>query len=153
MIAQAAELHVTPEAEHVSGPCDCCGHITRKLWGMIETDDEDVAAYFVQWTLGHMEDLGAEIDLIIGPWGDGGSGADGRVAVRLHHFIGPTGPAVMVQDATLAGGREALAATALKRDDIIGSPRADEVFALYDALTLQDCRLAELFGAPPPCAN
>ncbi|WP_022724245.1 hypothetical protein [Rhodopseudomonas sp. B29] len=152
MIAQAAELHVTLDVDDVTGRCDCCGHVSREVWGTIETDEEAVAVYSVHWTIGHIPDLGAEIDLLIGRWGDGTSAAD-RVAVRMHHFIGPTGPAVMVQDASLARGREALAATALKRDDIIGTPRADEVFALYDALALQDCRLAELFGVPPPCAN
>jgi hypothetical protein len=48
-------------------------------------------------------------------------------------------------------GLDRLAAHALRRDDIIGTPRAAEVFAFYDAIALQDARLAELFGAPVPC--
>ncbi|MFT4276945.1 MAG: hypothetical protein QM576_11355 [Rhodopseudomonas sp.] len=144
-----ATLQVTPDGDQVSGHCDCCGQISRRVSGTIETADA-VVAYQVWWTVGHIAEHGAEIDLICGRWGDGTSASD-RFVVRLHHFIAATGPAVMVQDARLADGLDRLAARALRRDEIIGTPRAEEVFAFYDAIALQDTRLAELFGAPVPC--
>ncbi|UYO52669.1 hypothetical protein [Rhodopseudomonas palustris] len=143
-------LRVSPEADHVTGRCDCCGQISRRVSGTIETADAAVVAYQVWWTVGHVAEHGAEFDLIIGRWGKGTSPSD-RFVVRLHHFIAATGPWVMVQDASLADGRDRLAARALRRDEIIGTPRAAEVFALYNAIALQDARLAELFRAPAPC--
>ncbi|PZA09020.1 hypothetical protein DNX69_25345 [Rhodopseudomonas palustris] len=145
-------LRVSPEADQVTGRCECCGQISRRVSGTIETADAAVAAYTVWWTVGHVAERGAELDLIIGRWGDGASPSD-RFVIRLHHFIAPTGPAVMVQDASLAEGLDRLAAHALRRDDIIGTPRAAEVFALYDAIAQQDARLTELFGAPAPCGH
>ncbi|MFC0240138.1 hypothetical protein [Rhodopseudomonas telluris] len=150
------QLHVAPGSERTTGRCACCGRVSRIVMGMISTAEADLASYLVHWTVGHIDTLGAEIDLIIGRWGDGASAAD-RVAVRLHHFIGPNGPAVMVQDPPPNRATSELAAQALLRDEVIGTPRAAEVFALYDALAVQDVRLAELF--PPaqtclsPCAH
>lgn len=150
------QLYVLPGNEQTTGRCACCGHVSRVVTGMICTVDTSLAHYLVHWTVGHIDTLGAEIDLIIGRWGDDASAAD-RVAVRLHHFIGPTGGAVMVQDPPPNRATAQLAARALLRDEVIGTPRADEVFALYDALTLQDPRLAELFppaqSCPPPCVH
>lgn len=152
----AEQLYVEPGSERTTGRCDCCGRLSRIVSGMIGTADADLASYLVHWTVGHIDALGAEIDLIIGKWGDGASAAD-RVAVRLHHFIGPTGPAVMVKDPPPNRATTALAAHALARDEVIGTPRADEIFALYDALAVQDGRLAELFPpaqtCPPRCVH
>lgn len=145
-------LRVSPEADQVTGRCECCGRISRRVSGTISTEGAAVAAYRVWWTVGHIAEHGAEIDLICGRWGDGTSPSD-RFVVRLHHFIAATGPWVMVQDASLADGLDRLAARALRRDDIIGTPRAAEVFALYDAIALQDARIAELFDAPAPCGH
>jgi hypothetical protein len=145
-------LRVTPDGDQVTGRCDCCGRISRRVSGTISTDGAAVAAYQVWWTVGHIAEHGAEIDLICGCWGDGASPSD-RFVVRLHHFIAASGPSVMVQDASLADGLDRLAASALRRDNIIGTPRAAEVFALYDAIALRDARLAELFDAPTPCGH
>lgn len=86
----------------------CLGHIS--------TEGAAVAAYQVWWTVGHIAEHGAEIDLICGRWGDGTSPSD-RFVVRLHHFIAATGPWVMVQDASLADGLDRLAARAVRRAD------------------------------------
>ncbi|AVT82499.1 hypothetical protein [Rhodopseudomonas palustris] len=145
-------LRVTPDGDQVTGCCECCGQISRRVSGTIETADAAVVAYTVWWTVGHIAEHGAEIDLICGRWGDGSDASD-RCVVRLHHFIAATGSAVMVRDASLADGLHRLAARALRRDEIIGTPRAAEVFALYDAIALQDARLAELFGTPAPCRH
>lgn len=143
-------LRVSREADQITGRCECCGRISRRVSGTISTEGAAVAAYQAWWTVGHIAEHGAEIDLICGRWGEGTSPSD-RCVMRLHHFIAATGPWVMVQDASLADGLDRLAARALRRDEIIGTPRAAEAFALYDAIALQDARLAELFGAPAPC--
>jgi hypothetical protein len=36
-------LQVSPEADHVTGRCDCCGQISRRVSGTIETADAVVA--------------------------------------------------------------------------------------------------------------
>jgi S-adenosylmethionine synthetase len=81
---------------------------------------------------------GAHIDIIIGEW-------DNRCAVSLEYRIGDTGPSVMVID---AHGRHHADATltkrALRREDVIGTPLAKEVFAICDAILLLDERLAEI---------
>ncbi|WP_235677138.1 hypothetical protein [Rhodopseudomonas palustris] len=144
-------LLVIPDGDQVTGRCDCCGQISRRVWGTISTADAAVAAYMVWWTVGHIAEHGAEIYLICERWGDGTSVSD-RVVVRLHHFIAARavgdGAGCQPRGRPRPAGGERNA-----RDDIIGTPRAAEVFALYDAIAQQDARLAELFGAPAPCGH
>ncbi len=47
------ELEIDPANERLFGPCDCCGQMTRRLWGYVYEDESALAAYFVEWTLGH----------------------------------------------------------------------------------------------------
>ena len=135
-----ADLEVELDGES-SGHCDCCGRTTRNVKGWIHTPEGTLAAYFVQWTEGHLAENGANIDFIIGRWGDGAS-AEQRVAVSLIHFEDEEmGPSVMVTD---AGGRpvsqSSLVGSALTREEVIGTPLAAQVFALIDAIFVQDPR-------------
>jgi hypothetical protein len=136
----ATDLVVGPGGEN-SGTCDCCGTETRKIWGLISEGDRTVAAYFVRWTANHVKEYGADIDLILGDWGEGTSSRD-RVGVSLVHFENDEGPWVRVVD---AGDREIansdLVGSALARSDVIGTPLAQQVFSLIDAVYLQDARL------------
>lgn len=121
-----------------SGRCDCCGNESQSVWGLVHDGGETVAAYWMHWTLGHLWDLGANLDLLIGRWGD----ADERVAVSLRHRESPTdGPEVMVID---AGARpiasSSLASAALARADVVGTPFAQTVFGLVDIIYEQDSR-------------
>jgi hypothetical protein len=123
------------------GHCDCCGRRSRRVWGLLHRDDRTVAAYWMHWTVGHLDDPGANLDLVIGRWGDDAT-ADDRFAVSLVHREQADGTsALMVID---AGGRlssgEALASTALRRDEVIGTPLAAQVFAFTDAIYEQDGR-------------
>lgn len=101
-----------------------------------------VACYYVQWTVGHsLADHPANVDLIYGPWGDAASNAN-RCAVSLLHFENDDGPAVMVIDANdrpIASNE--FVGSAATRDDVIGTPLATAVFAIFDAVILQDKRL------------
>ena len=95
----------------------------------------------MHWTVGHLGDRGANLDLVLGRWGDGTGPAD-RVAVALVHRQQADGsPALMVIDAEgRPAANGALAATALRRDEVIGTPLAEQVFALTDAIYEQDER-------------
>jgi len=133
-------LEVETDGES-SGHCDCCGRTSRSVRGWVHTPDGTLAAYFVHWTEGHLAENGANIDFIIGRWGEGSSAAN-RVAVSLLHFEDDqAGPSVMVIDAR---GRQiassSLVGAALARDEVIGTPLAEQVFALIDAIYVQDPR-------------
>jgi hypothetical protein len=130
------------------GPCECCGNNSRTVWGFVHQGGRTVAAYFVQWTLTRIQDHGANFDLVVGEWGDETSPTDRQVvAVELRIIDG--GPQFMVIDAAdrQAAMSENLAASSLRRDQVIGTPLAAEVFAMLDAIWLGDSRLAEFTGA------
>src|SRR5690242_11030249 len=74
-------LEIRPEDEKAFGPCECCGNMTRRVWGYVYDNEEPIAAYFVEWTPGHFEPE-ANFDLILGKWG-AGTGAADRKAVAL----------------------------------------------------------------------
>lgn len=137
-----AQFIVEPDGETESGPCSCCGTRTKTLWGFIHRGDETIAAYFVSWTLGHKKREGATFEFIIGQWTDE-STADDRQLVALAYRATPKGAGFMVIDAKKRDDDE-LVSKALKRDEVIGTPLADEVFALGDAVYLNDPRLKAL---------
>jgi hypothetical protein len=137
-----AQLVVEPDGETESGPCPCCGTWTKTLWGFIHQGDETIAAYFVSWTLGHKKRDGATFEFIIGQWTEESTAAD-RQLVALAYRVTPKGAGFMVIDATKRDDDE-LVLKALTRDEVVGTPLADEVFALGDAVYLNDHRLAEL---------
>jgi len=122
------------------GHCDCCGHASRCVWGMVHDGPATIAAYWMHWTVGHLSDTGANLDLVIGKWGDGTTAND-RVAVALVHRELEDGSSLMVINAADRQTRNvSLASTGLAREDVIGTPMAANVFALVDAIYLQDGR-------------
>jgi hypothetical protein len=124
-----------------SGHCDCCGNKSRCVWGMVSDGDSAVAAYWMHWTVSHLTEPGANLDLILGRWGDSASAED-RVVVSLLHRQQPDGsPALMVIDAAdRPAAKGELSRTALARTDVIGTPLAAQVFAIADAIYEQDDR-------------
>jgi hypothetical protein len=102
---------------------------------------------FVHWTVGHVFDNGATIDVVIGRWGDGTSATD-RYAVRIDYRIFDHGPELMVRDAQRHYVKADLAAHCLKRSDVVGGPLAAQVFAICDAFLAHDSRLAALWDRP-----
>jgi len=97
------------------------------------------ATYIVRWTDGHVARSGAEFDLIIGEWG--GAPSSNRVAISLAYQLTDTGPGFMVVDARNRSGSSDLAGRKLRREEVIGTPLATEVFAIIDAVWLQDSRI------------
>lgn len=128
--------------EESGGICNCCGSVSRKVWGFVHQDGRTVAAYFVHWTVGKsLETHPANFDLIYGRWGDGAQKED-RCAISLIHFENQDRPGVMVIDAdSRPHTSNGLAGSALRRDEVVGTPLASQVFAIFDAVLLQDPRL------------
>jgi hypothetical protein len=142
------ELTIEPAGSKDIGVCECCGRSSRRVWGYAYAADQCVAAYFVHWTLGHIPDQGANIDLILGEWGDTAS-SDQRSAIALAYRLLDNGPAMMVID---ADGRDIatsdLVGRVLRRDQIVGTEMAQEAFSVADAILAQDARVMELLGDP-----
>jgi hypothetical protein len=142
----ASSFEIEAESSSDTGRCECCGNISRCVWGFARYRRDPFAAYFVHWTLGHVPEHGANFDLIIGEWGDDTSSRD-RSAVSLVYRLLDSGPAFMVIDAE---GRDfaksELIGRVLNRVDVVGRPVAQEVFGLCDALLAQDKRIEELLG-------
>jgi hypothetical protein len=135
-----ANLEVEPDGES-SGYCDCCGRTSRTVWGWVHSPEGTLASYFVQWTEEHLAENGANIDFIVGRWGEGSSAQD-RVAVSLvHRGNKRDGPSVMVVD---AHGRpistSPLVGSALAREEVMGTPLAKQIFAMIDAIYVEDSR-------------
>jgi len=140
-------LTVEPTGSNDHGRCACCGCRSRTVWGNVHAGPRTAAVYYVQWTLTRVHDHGANFDLVLGPWGNGTSPADRRVVAVAYRLI-EGGPQFMVIDAAgrpaAKGGK--LAAKALRRDQVVGTPMAAEVFGILDAIWLGDGRIAELTG-------
>jgi len=136
-------LEIEPLGEKDTGRCECCGRESRRVWGFVYRDNVAYASYFVHWTVGHILENGAHIDIVLGRWGEGTS-ASNRYAVRLEYRILENGPNFRVVDAERAHVNSDLAAHYLKRSDVIGDPLGEMVFAICDAFLVQDGRLKAL---------
>jgi hypothetical protein len=136
-------LEINPEDEKTFGPCGCCGNMTRRVWGYVVQDKATIAAYFVEWTPGHAEKA-ANFDLIVGKWGPDAMAVD-RKAVALDFRQLETGPAFRVINATDRSiGRSQLVGEALDREQVIGAAISESVFAICDAIFLEDARVSQL---------
>ena len=125
------------------GPCECCGNLTERVWGYVYRGDAAVAAYFVEWTPGHIE-KSASFDLIIGKWGEHTRPDDRQAAVVEFRGL-ESGPSFRVIDAaTRKIATSSLVSCALRRDEIIGTPLAQEIFAITDLIYFEDPRISEL---------
>jgi hypothetical protein len=141
-----SNILIEPSGSKDLGICPCCGRRSKRVWGQAYFGDRASAAYFVEWTVGHIPDLGANIDMIIGNWGEGTT-PDERNAVALAYRLLDSGPSMMVIDANArAFSSSALVGQALNRDDVIDSLIASDAFAIADAILEQDGRVAELRG-------
>jgi hypothetical protein len=137
------ELFVLPQKEDATH-CACWGNVTRRVWGDIETRDRTVAVYFFTWTQDAPQH-DANIDLIIGAWGDGTT-ADDRALVSMLYRPGPEGGVMVIDAADDERKERGLYSQMLKRNEVIGTPLAKSVFDLFDAVWEQDPRIDEVRG-------
>jgi hypothetical protein len=126
-----------------TGHCDCCGKQSKTIWGDLADSTGTKAIYFVQWTVN--EPLHRpNIDLVVGPWGEGTAPID-RMLVSLLYQPRPGGGSFMVVSGK---GRRAddrsLCGRALERAEVIDTPLANEMFLLVDSLWLTEPRIEEL---------
>jgi hypothetical protein len=127
------------------GPCECCGNMTSRVWGYVYEDETSLAVYYVEWTPGH-DEAGAAFDLILGKWGDEATAAD-RWASSLEFRNIESGASFRVVDASKRWiAKSSLIGRVLDRDEIIGRPVADEIFAICDAIYDCDPRIDEVKG-------
>ena len=137
------QLLIDPNDHRTFGPCNCCGNTTHRVWGHVNQGNATIAAYFVEWTPGHADEV-ASFDLVLGKWGSE-TEAVVRKAVALAFRQTADGPQFMVVNAADRQiGVSSLAGEALKREQVIGHPIAETVFALCDLIFLRDDRIAEL---------
>ena len=114
--------------------------MTQRVWGYVNRGETTIAAYFVEWTPGHLASP-ANFDLILGAWGEG-TGPKDKKAVALDLRRTENGPWFTVTDAKSRPiATSPLVGEALGREQIIGKPIADTVFAICDTVLLQDHRL------------
>ena len=138
---------IDPQGSADHGPCQCCGDLSRRIWGYARRKQIPFASYFVHWTLGRLPDHGANFDLIVGQWGEG-TGAPDRCAVSLSYQFTTNGPGFIVIDSESRPiATSTLVGRALSPAEVVGQPIANDVFALCDAILDQDDRLAEFFGS------
>lgn len=136
-----AGLEIEPMGES-TGKCACCGGRARSIWGIVHrVEAETVASYFVTWVDGvALADHPANIDLIIGAWGEGTGGED-RVAVSLKCTVNESVPAMIVIDAADRKiANNPLVGVALNREEVMGTPVAKHAFDISDAVVWQDQR-------------
>jgi hypothetical protein len=126
------------------GPCDCCGSMSRLVTGLANRHGEPYAGYQVHWTLGQIERHGATFYVILGSWGDDATAAD-RFAVVLRYRADTEAKGFMVVDADKTQiASHPLVGRALRRDEVVDTPLAKEVFDFVDFLWLNDDRISEI---------
>ncbi|SFI99418.1 hypothetical protein [Planctomicrobium piriforme] len=125
--------------------CECCGNTTKTIWGDLSMNSRMKAAYYVQWT-DKSPDHYPNVDFVVGQWGDGVC-SDLRKLVALRYRPDSDGGQFMVID---AAGRPAddrsICGRALTRDEVIGTPLAEEIFSMIDAVWLGDPRIEEVMA-------
>jgi len=136
------QLTATPWDED-SGVCDCCGNTSKTVWGDVSNPDQTLAVYYVQWTKGKPDHF-PNIDLVMGPWGEGIE-PEQRFLVSLLYDPGDEGGGFMVIDSDDRPANDGkICGRAMKRAEIVGTPLAKEVFQLVDTIWLQDPRIEEI---------
>jgi hypothetical protein len=140
-------IAVDPDEQNDVGPCECCGSMSRTVWGYLSVDGQSRAVYYVQWTLGQVPRHGANVDLIMGEWGEDAT-PEKRVAVSLVYRVGPDGPEFSSIDPDeRPHASSGLAAHCIPGRHVLGNPVGADAYAFLHAIFGQDPRVAELVQA------
>jgi hypothetical protein len=141
------DLRVEPSKSKDFGPCDCCGAMSRTVWGYLYVEGVARAVYYVQWTLGQVPRHGANVDLLMGDWGDGTTPAQ-RVAVSLVYRLGEHGPEfASIDPDEREHARSGLAGNFIPGRHVLGNPVGADAYAFLHAIFGQDGRVSELVQA------
>ena len=145
MLSVSVSLEVEPVKLRTSDVCECCGRISREFTGFVHEGEATLAGYVLQWTVGHFPDVAANLDLVVGMWGEE-AGPDQRRAICLEVRLRDGRPDLLVIDAAGRSiSQNILVGGSLSRAEVIGTPIADQVFAIADAIFAQDPRLPVIF--------
>ena len=136
-------LDVEPTDSSDYGPCSCCGNLSRTVWGFVHSPDATVAAYFVQWTLNNPQH-GANVDLIIGEWGEQTRAAKRQAVSMEYRVVDQQGSFMVIDASTRPVAQSELTGEALSREEVIGEPIAAIAFAVADAIFVNDERIEEI---------
>jgi hypothetical protein len=140
-------ITIEPSKSSDTGPCACCGKMSRTVWGYLSVDGVARAVYYVQWTLGEVRRHGANVDLLMGDWGDGAT-AQSRVAVSLVVRMGRGGVELTTIDpGDRPHAQSGLAAHALPGRQVFANPVAADAYAFMHAVFGQDPRVREIVDA------
>lgn len=123
--------------------CECCGRMSRTIWGTVRDPFGEVVVYSCQWTIGGPEHP-ANVDLIMGPWDDESTPED-RVLISLLFRRREASGDFMVIDAeerqtNMAG----VSGEGLTRREVMGTEFAQMAFNVVDAIWMDDPRIADL---------
>jgi hypothetical protein len=133
-------LTVEPGTQSDLPKCPCCGGKTRVVRGFVYKDDVAHAVYLARWAPSRPKH-GATVLVVLGDWSEGSSPAD-RVAIALDAREHQGGPAFMVVDADKTDfARDAGLGRMAKREEIVGTPYAQEAFDVVDAVAAVDRRV------------
>jgi hypothetical protein len=139
-------LTVEPTGEKLHGPCECCGNVTRTVWGYLHRESgATLASYFVTWTVNSPRH-DAYIDLIIGRWGEGASAED-RNAVSLA-YRASEGSCMVIDAAKRPVASSSLIGAALPPTQVVDRPISLLAYAAVDAIWLREARIAEILSWP-----
>lgn len=138
-----SKFTIEPDDSEDFGPCECCGNMSRTVWGYVHDGNTMIAAYYVQWTR-NKPDHGAFFDLILGKWDDDSTPKD-RKAVSLLYKRMENGAGFRVIDARKRPLAESeLIGKALSREQVVGTPLAKRAFDVVDTIFEQDIRINEI---------
>lgn len=140
MSETALSVEVSGSSESI---CDCCGSQSRTIWGQVDEGQATVAVYYIQWTVGSPDHF-PNLDLVIGPWGEGFGPTDRfLVSLVFRPDVGQGG--FMVVDAKRRPANDpALCTKAFDRAEVVGTDLAPRVFSIVDAIWLGDPRLSPI---------
>lgn len=142
----ALKLEATGEKVH--GPCDCCGNVTRTVWGFVHKESgPTLASYYVTWTTSSPRH-DAFFDLIIGRWGDDASSAD-RKGVSLA-YRASKGSFMVINAGERPIATSPLISAALPAAQVVNDSISTTAYAIVDVIWLNDVRIAEIRGWPTP---
>lgn len=133
------DFTVEPGRANNLAPCECCGATTRIVRGFVSRAGTPRAIYLVRWALGNKH-TDADVVVSIGGWCDADPSPRQLVSLSLRQL--EDGPAFVVVDAACTQwSNEEILGEPKERSEVIGTPLANEVFAILDAAALQDERL------------
>ncbi len=126
--------------------CECCGRLSRTIWGEVRDASGDTVVYYCQWTVDG-PDHDANVDLILGPWGKGAA-PDDRVLVSLLFRRSEGNGSFMVIDAAPRHAKvAAICREGLARREVIGTCLAQAAFTTVDVIWYDGRRIADLQAA------